>query len=145
MLKLCLSPYNNSPVAFKFATFSNIKQFLQLDRFLMDPLSNEPITIDEVERINPDRVYDLVGVGFTYCQKGCSREQGVDKVFEEKAALALKEILKKEDPGIVELPRVVQDKEGKNIGEWEAIFESLDSCIIFLEAKFRMSMVSIQC
>ena len=145
MLKLCLSPYNNSPVAFKFTMFSNIKQFLQLNHFLMDPLSNEPITIDEVERINPDRVYDLVGVGFTYCQKGFSREQGVDKVFEEKAVLALKEILKKEDPGIVELPRVVQDKEGKNIGEWEAIFESLDGCIIFLEAKFRTSMVSIQC
>ena len=109
----------------------------------MDPLSNKPIRINQVERINPDRVYDLIGVGFTYHQKGLSREQVVDKVFEEKAALALKEILKKEDPGIVELPRVVQDKAGKDVGEWEAIFKSSDGCIIFLEAKFRMSMVSI--
>ena len=109
----------------------------------MDPLSNTPIRINQVERINPDRVYDLVGAGFTYRQMGLSREQVVDKVFEEKAALALKEVLKKEDPGIVELRRVVRDKAGKDVGEWKAIFESSDGCIIFLEAKFRMSMVSI--
>lgn len=106
----------------------------------MDSLFNKPIRINQVETVNPDRVYDLVGVGFTYRQKGLSREQVVDKVFQEKAALALKEILKEEDPGIVELPRVVRDKEGKDVGEWGAIFESSDGCIIFLEAKFRMSM-----
>ena len=145
-LHLCLPPYSNSPLPFKFNSFGEIKEFLQPKRFLLDPLSNEPIIISQVERINPDRVYDLVGVDFTYCpsQKG-SREQVpvVDKVFEEKAVLALKELLKKEDPGIVELPRVVQDKAGKDVGEWAAIFESSDGCIIFLEAKFRMLTVSI--
>ena len=142
-LQICLPPYNNRPLPFDFASFNDIEKFLQPNRFFVDPLSDKPIMIDQVERLNPDRVYDLVGAGFTYRQKGLSREQVVDKVFEEKAALALKEILKKEDPGIVELPRVVRDKAGKDVGEWEAIFKSSDGCIIFLEAKFRMSTVSI--
>jgi hypothetical protein len=119
----------------------------------VDQLSNETIRINQVERIDPNGVYDLVGTGLTYrslsTTSSLSREEVVDKglsrekVFEEKAALALKEILKKEDPGIVELPRVVRDKAGKDVGEWGAIFESSDGCIIFLEAKFRMSTVSI--
>jgi hypothetical protein len=109
----------------------------------MDPLSKRSIRIDRVKEIDPNRVYDVVGTGFTYRHKGLSREQVVDKVFEEKAALALNKILKKEDPGIIELPRVVRDNAGKDVSEWKAIFESSDGCIIFLEAKFRMSMVSI--
>jgi hypothetical protein len=109
----------------------------------VDPLSKTPIKIDQVERINPDRAYDLVGTGFVYRQKGLSRAQAVDKVFDKKAALALRELLKKEDPGVVELSRVIQDKAGMDVAEWEAIFESSDGCVIFLEAKLRMSLVSI--
>jgi hypothetical protein len=121
-----------------------IQDFLRPEgRFLVDPLSKTPIKIDQVERINPNRAYDLVGTGFVYRQKGLSRVQAVDKVFDKKAALALRELLKKEDPGVVELSRVIQDKAGMDVAEWEAIFESSDGCVIFLEAKLRMSLVSI--
>ena len=75
--------------------------------------------------------------------KRLSRDQITDKVFEEKAALALKAILEKEDPGFIALPRVIQDKKGKDVAEWEAVFQSLDGCVIFLEAKFHMSMVGL--
>ena len=141
-LNLCLPPYSDSPVPFTFNSLGEIKEFLQPNQFLVDPTVRRPITSRQVDLIDFDKVYDLVGGGFTYRHKGLSRDQ-FDKVFEQKAALALKEILMKEDPGIVELPRVIKDKDGKDVSEWEAIFESSDGCIIFLEAKFRMFWVSI--
>jgi hypothetical protein len=65
-VQLCPLLCNNNPVPFYFTSFSAIKEALQPNSSLVDPLSNKPIKIDQVERINPDTVYDLVGVGFTY-------------------------------------------------------------------------------
>jgi hypothetical protein len=96
--------------------------------------------IHQVKKINPVKIYDLIGAAHAGLHVPFERPHKVDKVFEEKAALALREILKKEDPGIVELPSVIQDKAEKDVAEWEAIFELSDGCIIFLEAKFRMSI-----
>jgi hypothetical protein len=119
ILQLSLPPYNDDPIPFEFSSFGAIQDFLRPEgRFLVDPLSKTPIKIDQVERINPDRAYDLVGTGFVYRQKGLSRAQAVDKVFDKKAALALRELLKKEDPGVVELSRVIQDKAGMDVAEW---------------------------
>ena len=57
--------------------------------------------------------------------------------------MALKVILQKEAGGFVELPRVIQNKKGKDVAEWKAVLELPDSCVVFLEVKFRMSMVGI--
>lgn len=57
--------------------------------------------------------------------------------------MALKAILQKEAGGFIELPRVIRDAKGKDLAEWEAILELPDGCVVFLEAKFRMSMVGI--
>jgi hypothetical protein len=65
-----------------------------------------------------------------------------DKVFEAKTAMALKHVLEKEDPGVVELPRVVQDSQGKDVNEWQAVYQLSYGCVVFLEAKYRMSKVS---
>ena len=67
-----------------------------------------------------------------------------DKVFERKTALALKEVLEEEGPKAIELPRVYKNGAGKDVGEWEAIYELSDGCIVFLETKYRMSKVSYQ-
>jgi hypothetical protein len=126
----------------RFTSFDNIADFLAPKNFLVDPLGNA-IHIDQLEDIDPSVVYYLVGPGWTHRQKGLSRDQVVDRVFEQKAAFALRAILEKEDPGFTELPRVIKDKDGVAIAEWEAVFQSSDGCVIFLEAKFRMSLVSL--
>jgi hypothetical protein len=57
--------------------------------------------------------------------------------------MVLKSILEKEDPGVVELPRVVQDLQENDVNEWEAVYQLSDDCVVFLEAKLQMSKVSI--
>ena len=93
--------------------------------------------------IDPSIVYEVAGSGLPSREKGSmiQREQIWDTVFERKAALALKEALKKEDPKVLELPRVVKEK-GRTVSEWEGIYQLSDGCIVFLEAKYRMTMVS---
>jgi hypothetical protein len=135
-------PGFDDPTSHRFTSFDNIANFLAPKDFFVDP-SGKSIHIDQVEDINPNIVYHMVGPGWTHRQKRLSRDQITDKVFEEKAALALKAILEKEDPGFIALPRVIQDKKGKDVAEWEAVFQSLDGCVIFLEAKFHMSMVGL--
>jgi len=56
----------------------------------------------------------------------------------------LKELLEEEDLKVKALPRVIINEEGKDVGEWEAIYELSDGCIVFLESKYRMSKVSQQ-
>jgi hypothetical protein len=73
-----------------------------------------------------------------------TREQVWDKVFEGKTALALKEILEEEDLKAIELPRVIKKGAGKDVGEWEAIYQLSDGCIVFLKMKYQMLKVNYQ-
>jgi len=38
---------------------------------------------------------------------------------------------------------VVVDDQGKDVAEWESVFQMSDGCIVFLEAKYRMTLVRI--
>ena len=67
-----------------------------------------------------------------------------DRVFERKTAFALKETLENEDPKGMKLPRVIKDEAGKDVSEWEALYQLSDGGIVFLEMKYRMSKVSSQ-
>lgn len=77
-----------------------------------------------------------------YRENRLSHEQVWDKIFKPKTAMVLKNVLEKEDPVVVELPRVIQDSQGKDMNEWEAVYKLSDGCLVFLEAKYRMSKVS---
>ena len=48
------------------------------------------------------------------------REQVWDKVFKQKAFLAVKGVLKEMDPGVKELSRVIVGDQGKDAAEWGA-------------------------
>jgi hypothetical protein len=141
-LRISLPEYGK-PVSLRFTSFDNIADFLKPKSFFVDPSSGTTVQIDQVEDLDPGVVYDVYGPGWTHRQKGLSREQVVDRVFENKAAMALKAILQKEAGGFVELPRVIQDEKGKDVAEWEAVLELPDGCVVFLEVKFCMSMVGI--
>jgi hypothetical protein len=71
-----------------------------------------------------------------------SREQVWDKAFKAKTAMALKDVLEKEGSVVVEMLRVIQDSQRKDVNEWEAVYKLLDGCLVFLEAQYRMSKVS---
>jgi hypothetical protein len=106
-----ISPYlSNHPTLHRFTSHDNIANFLALRNFFVDPSSGTSIHIDQVKDIDPTVVYDLVGPDWTHRQKGLSRDQVIDKAFEDKVVLALKAILEKEDLGFIELPRVLKDK-----------------------------------
>jgi hypothetical protein len=66
-----------------------------------------------------------------YCEKGLSREQVWDKVFEAKTAMALKDVLEKEGSVVVEMPRVIKDSQKKDVSEWEAVYKLSDGCLVF--------------
>jgi hypothetical protein len=116
---------------------------LRPEHFLVDSSGNA-IYHGSVEKINPDVVYRIIGPGLNASERGLSMEQVWDlKVFERKAFLAVKSALEKTDPGVTELSRVLLDDQGKDVAEWEGIFQMSDGCIVFLEAKYRMTLVSI--
>lgn len=89
-------------------------------------------------------MYELASPGLPYCGKGLLRKQGWNWVFERKTAFALKETLENEDMKVMKLLRVIKDKVGKDVSEWEALYQLLDGGIIFLEMKYRVSKVSSQ-
>jgi hypothetical protein len=140
-----LYPAWDEPVSHEFSSADEIATFLsEPKQFLKDPATSEAIRANQIDRIDPNIIYDIVGTGLPYREKGLTREQVWDKVFERKAALALKEVLEEEDPKAIALPRVYKNGAGKDVGEWEAIYELSDGCIVFLETKYRMSKVSYQ-
>jgi hypothetical protein len=135
-------PYWDNPISHTFEGEKDLADFLKNPpQFLRDPETNKAFRHNNVKQINPNVIYEIAGPGLEYREKGIvSREW--DKVFEAKSARALKEILSKEDPGLVELPRVIKDKQGKDVCEWEGVYQLSSGCIVFLEAKYRMSKVS---
>jgi len=75
-------------VAQPFESF-DIKEWLKPKHFLVDSSGNS-IYYPHVEKINLNIVYRIVGPGLSVREKGLSREQVWDKVFERKAFLAVK-------------------------------------------------------
>lgn len=137
-------PCWDTPTSHTFKNEKDLADFLkQPPQFLRDPDTGRSIRHRNVNQVDPSVIYDIVGSGIPYREKGLSREQVWDKVFEVKTAMVLRSVLEKEDPGVVELPRVVQDLQGKDVNEWEAVYQLSDDCVVFLEAKFQMSKVSI--
>ena len=85
-----------------------------------------------MHKVDPKIIYFVAGSGLLYGERGLTREVW-DRVFERKTALALKEVLEEEDPKAIELPRVIKNEAGKDISEWEAIYQLSDGCIVFLK------------
>ena len=137
------------PISHTFKDEKDLADFLKRPppKFLLDPETNKAIRYNDGKKINPYIIYNIfTESGMPYHivphrGKGLSREQVWDKVFEAKTAAVLKNALG--DPGLVELPRVVKDAQGKDVSEWEAVYQLSDGCVVFLEAKYRMSRVSI--
>jgi hypothetical protein len=116
-------PYWDTPTSHTFKNKKDLADFLkQPPQFLRDPETGKAIRHGNVNQVDPSVIYDIVGSGIPYRKKGLSQEQVWDKVFEVKTATALKSVLEKDDPGVVELPRVVQDLQGKDVNEWEAVY-----------------------
>jgi len=134
----------------EFKSAEAITRFLSDPKqFLLDPETGYAIHPDQVEKIDPNVIYEVAGSGLPYPEKGnhekgISREQAWDSVFEKKTALALKKVLEEEDPTVTELPRVVKNGGGNAVSEWEGIYQLSDGRIVFLETKFRMTKVSHQ-
>ncbi len=134
----------------EFKSAEAITRFLsEPKQFLLDPETGHAIHPDQVKKIDPNVIYEVAGSGLPYPEKGnpekgMTREQVWDCVFEEKTALALKKVLEREDPKVTELPRVVKNGGGNTVHEWEGIYQLSDGRIVFLETKFRMTKVSHQ-
>lgn len=140
-----LYPSWTLPAEHNFSSAKEITDFLSHPKqFLYNPENGHAIRANQVELIDPNIVYEVAGSGLPYREKGLTREQvwDSDTVFERKTALVLKQSLEKEDPKIITLPRVVKDDAGKDVGEWEGIYELSDGCVVFLESKYRISKVS---
>lgn len=136
-------PSWDKPGLAEFSSAEDITAFLSTPKqFLIEPITGQIIRPHQVDKIDPDVIYDVAGSGLPYREKGLSREQVWDRVFERKTALALKETLENEDPKVMKLPRVIKDEVGKDVNEWEAVYRLSDGSIVFLETKYRMSMVS---
>jgi hypothetical protein len=138
-----LYPYWDAPISHTFKNEKEIVNFLkQPPQFLRDPDTNKAIRHGDVKQINPNVIYDIVGSGMPFREKGLSREQVWDKVFKAKTARALKDVLEKEGSVVVEMSRVIKDAQKKDVSEWEAVYKLSDGCLVFLESKYRMSKVS---
>lgn len=138
-------PYYDTPTLAVFPSYQKITDYLLMYRhFLIEQLSGRLILPDQVDQIDPDRIYDVGGTGLPFHENGLMREQVWDRVFETKTALALKEALERKDPNVTELPRVIKGKSGKEVGEWDGVYELSDGCVVFLETKYRMSKAHIK-
>ena len=138
-------PSWDMPGLAEFSSAEDITAFLSTPKqFLIEPITGQIIRPHQVDKIDPDVIYDVAGSGLPYREKGLSREQVWDRVFERKTALALKETLENEDPKVTRLPRVIKDEAGKDVSEWEALYQLSDGGIVFLETKYGMSKVSSQ-
>lgn len=130
------------PTIHRFDSPKEIKTFLSDPKqFLVDTKTGIAIHPYQIHLIDPNITYDVAGSGLPYHEKGLTRDQVWDKVFERKTAITLKEALEVDDQKLVELPRVRDPATGLDVGEWEVIFQATDGSIIFLETKYRMSKV----
>ena len=141
-------PYWDIPISHTFRDEKDLADFLKQppQQFLRDPDTNKALRHTDVKQVNPNIIYDIAGSGLMIMssrEKRLSREQVWDKIYEEKTSKALKYVLEKEDPGVVlELPKVVKDGQGKMVSKWEAVYQLPHGCVVFLDARYRMSKVS---
>ena len=135
-------PSWDTPGLAEFSSAEDITAFLSTPKqFLIEPITGQIIRPHQVDKIDPHVIYDVAGSGLPYREKQkLSREQVWDRVFKRKTALALKETLENEDPKVMKLPR----EAGKDVSEWEALYQLSDGGIVFLETKYWMSKVSSQ-
>lgn len=143
-----LFPHCDEPYRFEFVSYKDFSDFLEPQSILraLSPGSKN-IRARNIKDLDPTKAYEIVGPGYIYLgqERRPLKDQVWDtsRVFEEKSKLALKVKLQKDHPGLVDLPRVICDKAtGKNVAEWEAVFQLSDGSIIFLESKYRMTLVS---
>ena len=138
-------PSWETPALLEFSSAQDITDFLSTPKqFLYEPLTGKAIRPNQVDRIDPDLTHEVAGSGLPYREKGLSRDQVWDRDFEMKTELALKDMLEKKDLKVTELPRVIKGRTGKDISEWQAVYQLSDGGVVFLETKFRMSKVGIQ-
>ena len=131
------------PILHTFKNKKEVATFLkQPPQFLWDLETDKAISHNDVKHINPNVIYDIVGSGRPYCEKGLSCEQVWDKVFKAKTAMALRDILKKEGSTVVEMLKVIEDSPKKDVSKWKVVYKLSDSCLVFLEAKYHMLKVS---
>ena len=136
-------PSLDAPGLAEFSSAEDITAFLSTAKqFLIEPITGQMIRPHQVDKIDPDVIYDVVGSGLPYCEKGLSREQERDRVFKRNAALALKEALENEDPKVMKLPRLIKAEAGRHVNDWEALYRLSDGGFVFLETKYSMSKVS---
>ena len=108
-----LYPTWDEPVSNEFSSADEITTFLsEPKQFLRDPATSQAICANHIDKIYSNIIYDIVGMGLPYHEKGLTREKVWDKVFGRKTALALKE----ENPKAIELPRV--HKKGAVFGNY---------------------------
>lgn len=133
-------PYWDAPSIHEFSSTENITEYLStFQHFLVNPITREAIHSTQVDKIDPDVIYDVVGSGLPPFPN-MKREYMWDRAFERKATLALEETLENEDAKVKELPEVIKDEAGEVVGEWEALYELSDGAIVFLDTtKLRMS------
>ena len=138
-------PSWDKPCLAEFSSAEEITTFLLTHKqFLVEPITGQLIRPHQVDKIDPDIIYDVAGSGLPYREKGLSREQVRVQVFERKAVLALKDTLENEDPNVMSLPRVIKDKAGRDVSKWEAVYQLSEGSVVFLETKYSMSKVSFQ-
>ena len=138
-------PSWETPTLHEFSSAKDITEFLSTpEQFLYEPLTGKAIRPKQVDKIDPNITYEVAGSGLPYREKGLSRDQVWDRDFEMKTELALKDMLEKKDLKVTNLPRVIKGKTGKDISEWQAVYQLSDGGVVFLETKFRMSKVGIQ-
>ena len=130
-------PSLDAPGLAEFSSAEDITAFLSTAKqFLIEPITGQMIRPHQVDKIDPDVVYDVIGFGLPYCEKGLSREQERDRVFKRNAALALKEALENEDSKVMKLPRLIKDEAGRHVSDWEALYRLSDGGFVFLETKY---------
>jgi hypothetical protein len=107
---------------------------LKPKRLLINPTTKETILAGQVREIDPGILYDVdLDHPFYPRDSGRLTKQGVDRFFDGRSTFALRHILEKKDPRVVQLSSVIKDTNGRDVAEWEVV--------VFLEAKYRISML----
>jgi hypothetical protein len=143
-LRIVFPPGADEPSYFDFKSFRSITNFLKPRRLLVNTTTKEAILPHQVREIDPGILYDMVDLDYPFYPRDSGRltKQGVDRFFDGRSAFVLRRGLEKEDPGVVQLSSVIKDTNGRDVDEWEAVFLLSDGCIVFLEAKYRISKAS---
>src|SRR6266571_2128602 len=70
-----LYPAWSKATSHEFYSPEAITRFLEPKQFLVDPETGHAIYADQVEKIDPNIMYEVAGSGMPYREKGLTREQ----------------------------------------------------------------------